>query len=237
MHNKERLIFVNTKSNNIRALITKYKHGWVFSYFIIYMIWFTYLEKTITTKFTPVYSKLDDLIPFAEMFIIPYLLWFIYILVTVVYFFLTSKTDFYKYCAYLFVGMTVCLAIFTIWPNGHYLRENLNNLGRSNIFIDMLAKIYHIDTATNVFPSIHVFNSIGALIAIYKSETLNKIRWVRWSGLILTVSICMSTVFLKQHSIIDVFGGVALGLIMYVVVYVPSWGKAPKKVEQGLSNI
>lgn len=228
---------MKTKSNNIKTLITKYKHGWVFSYFIIYIIWFTYLEKTITTKFAPVYSKLDDLIPFTEIFIVPYLLWFIYIFATVIYFFLTSKTDFYKYCAYLFIGMTICLAIFTIWPNGHYLRENLNSLGRSNIFIDMLAKIYHIDTATNVFPSIHVFNSIGALIAIYKNEKLNKIRWIRWSGLLLTVSISMSTVFLKQHSIIDVFGGVALGLIMYVLVYLPSWRKEPKKVEHGLSNI
>ncbi|NLZ83100.1 MAG: phosphatase PAP2 family protein [Clostridiales bacterium] len=221
----------------MKTIIEKYKHGWVFSYFIIYMIWFTYLEKTITTKFTPVYSKLDDLIPFAEIFIVPYLLWFLYIFVTVIYFFLTSKTDFYKYCAYLFIGMTICLAIFTIWPNGHYLRVNLNSLGRSNIFIDMLAKIYHIDTATNVFPSIHVFNSIGAFIAIIKNEKLNKIRWVRWSALILTVSISMSTVFLKQHSILDVFGGVALGLIMYVLIYLPSWGKEPKKVEHGLSNI
>lgn len=228
---------MNAKLNNIKKLIAKYKHGWIFSYFIIYMIWFTYLEKTITTKFTPVYSKLDDLIPFAEIFIIPYLLWFLYIFVTIMYFFLSSKTDFYKYCAYLFIGMTVCLAIFTIWPNGHYLRVNLNTLGRSNIFIDILAMIYSIDTATNVFPSIHVFNSIGALIAIYKSEKLNKIRWIRWSGVILSVSICMSTVFLKQHSILDVFGGIALSLIMYIIIYIPSWGKETKKVEQGLSNI
>lgn len=234
---KERLIFVNTKLNNIKEFIAKYKHGWIFSYFIVYMIWFTYLEKTITTKFTPVYSKLDDLIPFAEIFIIPYLLWFLYIFVTVLYFFLTSKTDFYKYCAYLFIGMTVCLAIYTIWPNGHYLRVNLNTLGRSNIFIDILSMIYRIDTATNVFPSIHVFNSIGALIAIYKSNKLNKIRWIRCSGVILTVSICMSTVFLKQHSILDVFGGIALSLIMYIIIYIPSWGRATKKVEQGFSNI
>jgi membrane-associated phospholipid phosphatase len=220
-----------------KNIIAKYKHGVILSYFIVYMIWFTYLEDTVTTKFTPVYSKLDNLIPFNELFIIPYLLWFIYIFITVAYFFLTSKTDFYKCCAYLFIGMTICLIIYTVWPNGHYLRVNLKNLGRSNIFIDMLSKIYQVDTATNVFPSIHVFNSIGAYIAIRKSERLKNIKWLHWFTFILTVLICMSTVFLKQHSILDVLGRVALGLIMYVIVYVPTWGKESKKVEQGLSNI
>ncbi|NLP34859.1 MAG: phosphatase PAP2 family protein [Clostridiales bacterium] len=220
----------------IKNLILKYKHGAILSYFFVYMIWFTYLEKTVTTKFTPVYSKLDDLIPFNELFIIPYLLWFIYIFVTVAYFFLTSKTDFYRCCAYLFIGMTICLIIYTIWPNGHYLRVDLSSLGRNNMFIDMLSYIYHMDTSTNVFPSIHVFNSIGAFVAIHKSERLKNIKWLQWSTFILTVLICMSTVFLKQHSILDVFGGLALGLIMYVVVYIPAWGREAKNVEQGLSN-
>ena len=35
------------------------------------MVWFTYLERTVTTDFTPVYSRLDDFIPFMEIFIIP----------------------------------------------------------------------------------------------------------------------------------------------------------------------
>ena len=222
---------------NIKNFFLKYKHGAIFSYFFIYMAWFTYLEKTVTTKFNPVYSRLDDLIPFNELFIIPYLLWFIYIFITVAYFFLTSKSDFYRCCAYLFIGMTICLVIYTIWPNGHYLRVNLNTLGRSNLFIDLLAKIYHLDTATNVFPSIHVFNSIGAFIAIHKSEKLKKVKWIQVSAFWLTVLICMSTVFLKQHSILDVFGGLALSILMYLIVYVATWGKETKKVEQQLSNI
>jgi membrane-associated phospholipid phosphatase len=237
MHAAERLCKMKKHSDTIKNMLIKYKHGAILSYFFIYMIWFTYLEKTVTTKFTPVYSKLDDLIPFNEWFIIPYLLWFVYIFVTVAYFFLTSKSDYYHCCAYLFIGMTICLIIYTIWPNGHYLRVNLDTLGRSNICIDMLSHIYQVDTATNVFPSIHVFNSIGAFIAIHKSERLRNIKWLQWSAFLLTVLICMSTVFLKQHSILDVFGGIALSLIMYVIVYVPAWGKEEKKVEQGLSNI
>lgn len=213
----------------LKQLFIKYRHGVILSYFFIYMIWFTYLERTVTTTFNPVYSKLDDLIPFAEIFILPYFIWFGYIFITVAYFFLTSKTDYYKCCANLFIGMTICLIIYTIWPNGHYLRVDLNTLGRSNVFITLLSKIYSIDTATNVFPSIHVFNSIAAFIAISKSEQLRKLKWLQWSAFILTLLICMSTVFLKQHSVLDIFGAVALNVIMYVIVYVPSWSKSPRE--------
>lgn len=221
----------------IKQFISKYKHGVILSYFFIYITWFTYVERTITTKFYPIHSRLDDLIPFNEVFVIPYFLWFLYIFITVAYFLLTSKNEFYKCCANLFIGMTVCLLIYTIWPNGHYLRVDLNSLGRSNLFITMLSNLYSIDTATNVFPSIHVFNSVAAFIAINKSKRLRKMKWLQGFTFLLTVLICMSTVFLKQHSILDVFGGLALNIIMYVLIYVPSWVKGNQKANQELSNI
>lgn len=223
--------------NTAKQLLKQYRHGVILVYFFFYMIWFTYLERTVTTNFTPVHSKLDDYIPFMEIFIIPYLLWFIYIFITVAYFFFTSKEDFYRCCAFLFIGMTICLTIYTIWPNGHYLRVDLDTLGRSNIFTRMLSLIYGIDTATNVCPSIHVYNSIGAMIAIRKSVRLKDIKWLQVSVFILTVLISMSTVFLKQHSILDVFGAIALSLVMYPIAYKPVFGKAAKKADQELSKV
>jgi membrane-associated phospholipid phosphatase len=221
----------------IKQFILKYKHGVILSYFFIYITWFFYLERTVTTNFHPIYTKLDDLIPFNEYFIIPYFLWFFYIFVTVAYLLFTSKTDFYKCCAYLFIGMTICLTIYTIWPNGHYLRVDLDTLGRKNIFITILSRLYSVDTATNVFPSIHVFNSVGALIAINKNERLHRIKWLQWSAFILTVMICLSTVFLKQHSVLDIFGALVLNAVMYAIVYVPSWEKAMKSSKHEFSNI
>lgn len=223
--------------NNIKTLFNKYKHGVILLYFIIYMIWFTILERNVTTDFTPVYSRLDDVIPFLEVFIIPYLIWFGYIFITVAFLFLTSKKDFLKCCAFLFIGMTICLIIYTVWPNGHTLRVDLDTLGRSNIFTKMTGFIYSIDTATNVFPSIHVYNSIGAMIAIHRSERLRHIKWLQVLTFVITVLICMSTVFLKQHSILDVFGGIILSVIMYTIVYLLPDNKATKQAKQELSNI
>ena len=223
--------------NTAKQLLIKYKHGVVLSYFFVYMIWFTYLEKHVI-KFTPIHTRLDDLIPFCEVFILPYFIWFLYIAVTVAYFLLTSKQDFLKCCTYLFTGMTICLLIYTVWPNGHYLRVDLASLERDNIFLRMLSGIYSIDTATNVFPSIHVFNSVGAMIAINKSEKLHSIKWLQWGTFVLTILICMSTVFLKQHSIMDVMGALVLNFLLYAAIYfIPAKVKENQRTKQALSKV
>ena len=209
----------------MKELIKKYRHAWVLLYILIYMPWFTLLERTVTTDFTVIHMKLDDYIPFAEIFVIPYFLWFAYIFLTVAYFFFTDRSEFYHCAAYLFIGMTICLTIYTLFPNGHDLRPNLAAVDRDNVFIHLMRWLYSTDTCTNVCPSIHAFNSIGACIAIYKSDRLKKKRGLRIGTLILTVLICMSTVFLKQHSLFDVICACLLAVIMYVLVYVPDYAK------------
>jgi membrane-associated phospholipid phosphatase len=212
MSYEERLII-------LKQLIMKYKHAWVLSYFFIYIIWFFNLEHSVTTNYTIVHIWLDDLIPFNEWFVIPYYLWFIFIFSTIMYFLFTSKEDFYKITAFLFIGMTVCLIIYTVWPNGQNLRPDLSKIGRDNILIRIVSKLYSTDTATNVCPSIHVFNSIGATIAIHKSERLKKYKWIRSLSTILMILISLSTMFLKQHSAFDAFAAIILSVIMYVLVY------------------
>lgn len=61
-------------------LLKKYKHAWVFSYALIYMPWFAYLEKHVTRNYHVIHSVFDDKIPFVEYFVVPYLLWFVFIL-------------------------------------------------------------------------------------------------------------------------------------------------------------
>lgn len=194
------------------------------SYAILYMAWFTWLESRTGIAHFPVHTGLDDLIPFNEVFIIPYMLWFAYIGVTVMYFFFTSKEDFYKTCAFLFTGMTICLIIYTIWPNGQNLRPA--TFPRDNIFSRLVGMIYGMDTSTNVCPSIHVFNSIGVHIAIMQSTRLKDKKLLHIGSAILMASICLSTVFLKQHSAFDGFCAILLSALMYLLVYVPNYKAA-----------
>lgn len=213
----------------MKALIKKYSHAWVLIYFIFYMTWFTWLEHVVTTKYTVIHLTLDDYIPFCEIFVIPYFLWFAYIFLAVAYFFFKDRSEFYRITAFLFIGMTICLITYTIWPNGHDLRPNLDTLGRSNIFTKIMGWLYSTDTCTNVCPSIHAFNSIGACIAIYRSRHLKEKHILRIGTLVLTILTCMSTVFLKQHSIFDVACACLLSLIMYVIVYVPDYRLARRR--------
>lgn len=219
----------------MKKLILKYKHGWVLSYFFIYLIWFFTLEQKVTVNYATIHIRLDDFIPFNEWFAIPYYLWFFYIFATVAYFFLTSKDDFYKCTSFLFIGMTICLIIYTVWPNGQNLRPDLSQLGRDNILIRLIGRLYSTDTATNVCPSIHVFNSIGVNIAIHRSEALKKYKWIQIASFVLMILISLSTMFLKQHSAFDVICAIALSFVMYLLVY--SWNDTKQTTKIKEKNI
>ena len=79
--------------------------------------------------------------------------------------------------------------------------------------------LYRTDTATNIFPSIHVFNSIAAHVAVAKNRKLGGNIWIRGGSFLLMVSIILATMFLKQHSVLDVIAGTLLGVLMEQLVY------------------
>lgn len=209
----------------MKAFFRKYKHAWVFIYVLIYFPWFYYLEQTIIQNYSLIQTSFDKKIPFLEFFIVPYLFWFVFMIVTVGYFFFKDQNDFYRLILFLVIGMTLFLIISTLWPNGQALRPKI--FERDNIFVDMVKRLYSTDTPTNVFPSIHVYNTLGCYIAIRKSEHLKQIRWVQNTSFVVTVLIILSTMFLKQHSFLDVVGAGIFAVISYVVIYVEEYKKEP----------
>lgn len=113
--------------NKLKNLYAKYRHGIpLLIYMAVYLGWFAWLEKTNQKNFYVIHVDLDDYIPFAEVFVVPYLLWFFYVSAVVVYLLLTDKQNFNKCFAFLATGMTVFLLISTLWPNGHHLRPPRN---------------------------------------------------------------------------------------------------------------
>lgn len=196
----------------------QYKHAIpLIIYGIIYMLWFARLEQTVTSQYRVIHVALDDHIPFCEVFVVPYLLWFAYIAVVVMYFFFKDKDDYFRTCTFLFTGMTVFLLVSTLWPNGHHLRPY--EMPRDNIFTKLVSYLYQADTPTNLWPSIHVYNSIGCHIAVMKSRHLEQKKGVRIGSFILCVSIIMSTMFIKQHSVFDVTTAFIMAAVMYGIVY------------------
>ena len=203
----------------IRDILHKYRHAWLLSYAFIYLPWFCYLERTVTRDYHIMHASLDDLIPFNEYFIIPYFLWFVYVAGTLVFFLFHSKEDYYKMCTFLFSGMTLSLIICTFFHNGTDFRPVIDP--DKNIFCYLVSRLWSIDPCINVFPSIHVYNSIGVHIAVCHSELLKKNRPLVIGSGILMVLICMATVFLKQHSVIDGVGSLLMTAVIYPIAYAP----------------
>ena len=90
---------------------------------------------------------------------------------------------------------------------------------RDNIFTALIAHLYRMDTPTNLWPSIHVYNSIGAHLAVIHSPKLAKNKKVCIGSFVLCILIILSTVFIKQHSMFDVMTAFVMAGVMYAVVY------------------
>ena len=214
-------------NKKISSFLKKYNHIWTLFYIAIYMPWFVWLEKTVTTDFYLVSMPIDYKIPFCEYFIIPYFLWFLLVPVIVGYEFFYSKKEYYQCCAYLFSGMTIFLIICTVWHNGLNLRQDISY--RDNFCAKLVQMLYTTDTSTNVFPSLHVFNTLGCLVALYKSKGVKKKTWIKVLATIIGILIILSTMFLKQHSVWDVIGAFVLAGNLYPIIYAIPWGRHKKQ--------
>ena len=157
--------------------------------------------------------SMDYAIPFCEYFIVPYLLWFPYIAACVVYFCVKGKEGEYtRLLKSLVAGMVVFMLFSLLYPNGQELRPVLTG---ENLFQRMVMKLYETDTSTNIFPSLHVFNSVVCCIAVCRNLTGERFRLLRGGTLLLTILIVLATMFLKQHSVLDVLGALLLNMLCY----------------------
>ena len=181
-----------------------------------YLLWFIWIENHRFSHYAVIHTALDDHIPFIEAFIIPYYMWFAYVSLTLLYFMFSFEVeDYYKNFFFLATGMTIFLIISTLFPNMHHLRPVV--MPRDNIFTHLVQFIYASDTPTNLWPSIHVYNSIGSMIALQHSRKVS--RTGKIVGHIIGVSIILSTVFVKQHSVYDVLTAFIMAIIFYYVFY------------------
>lgn len=184
-------------------------------YALFYLSFFALLERTIQTPDLWVHCQLDDLIPFCKYAIVPYILWFPWIPFTLFYLlYKAPREDFWRLCIPLFTGMTMTLLFYAIVPNGLALRPKY--VPGTDIFAQLVRMIYRSDTPMNICPSIHVFNSVTLMLAYYRSAIFDapRRRWMRPAAMVLCVSISLSTILLKQHSVIDVVFGLLLALLL-----------------------
>ena len=147
-------------------------------------------------------GSLDEMIPFWTGAVIIYLLAYVqwicgFILIArespaVCRYFLTAEI-FAKF---------LTLLCFLFLPT---MMERPEVVGNS--FCDMLTRlVYAVDSADNLFPSIHCLES---WICFRGSLKLEKVpHWYRPVSFVFTLLVFASTVLLKQHVVVDIAGGV-----------------------------
>ena len=120
--------------------------GWI-GYFALYLLTETLIPPE---RCRPMHCALDDLIPFCEVFVIPYVLWYGLIVFSLGYFLLYNVDSFKKLQSYIIITQIAAMIIYICFPNRQDLRPEL--FPRDNFFSDIVALLYSIDTNTGVIP-------------------------------------------------------------------------------------
>ncbi len=193
----------------MRAFIKKRCLAPILAWLLCYLALFLYLEVFAPKEAHLVSCRLDSRIPFLPVFVYPYLSWFPYILVCA---FLAIRNledkDYKRVVLILTAGMNLFLAISFLWPTGLELREGLvYDMGAMSG--RLMKFVQTVDAPRSVFPSMHVF------VTLVFQYTLELQRgkvpaWVVRLGRLLAAAIVLSTMFTKQHSVLDVLGATVL---------------------------
>ena len=194
----------------------------------IYVIMFIVAEKLITADYWVSWCILDDYIPFVKEFVFIYVLWYPLMIGFALWLLWKDRRAFRRYGWATIIGLTSCVVIFFILPSGQDLRPELTG---TDIASNVLRGIYSADTNTNVLPSMHVVGSLAAMCAAFDTDSIKK-KWLRWGICILSILINASTVLIKQHSILDIFAGIALFAIIFPFVYIIPEKRRKKKASQ-----
>ena len=210
--------------NNITS--PQFKHlflllGWV-GYFALYFL----TENLIPEEAChPVWMPLDDMIPFMEIFLIPYVSWYVLIVFSLGWFLLYDVKSFKSLQTYIMITQAIAMAVYIIYPTRQDLRPEV--FANDNFLTRCVGFLYSFDTNTGVCPSLHCAYSFGIASTWLKAK--NTWTWWKVFVVIAVAFICASTCFIKQHSAVDFFAALPVGLIAEIIVFGPYWKQKFKK--------
>ncbi len=196
--------------------------GWIV-YFALYFLTENLIPRSACHI---VHSRLDDLIPFTEAFVIPYVFWFFLVFGSLLWYLLYDTGRFRQLQSFIMVTQAVAMLVYIVWPNMQDLRPAV--FPRENVFTWALSIIYAFDTPTGVCPSLHVAYSLGIASVFLKDPKAP--RWWKVFLVFAVIVISAATAFVKQHSVIDIFWALPLGLLAEIIVFRDYWkGKLHEK--------
>ena len=119
----------------------------------------------------------------------------------------------YCFCVLIMIGQhrTILSADTMLLPTTN-VRPSIPEQGFWN---QMLALLYQMDAADNLFPSIHCLNSWFCYIAVRSRREIP--RWYQRFSFWAALAVFVSTLTTKQHVIADVIGGALLAEVTWQI--------------------
>lgn len=200
-----------SKLNDPQFSHLKLLFGWV-----VYFAFYFLTENLIPAeKCHVIHCALDDVIPFCEVFLIPYVFWYFLIVASLLYFLLYDVDSFKKLQTYIIITQVVAMAVYILYPSIQNLRPT--EFPRDNLLTDGIRLLYAFDTNTGVCPSLHCAYSIG-IASVWLKQKHAAVAW-KVFVVIAVILICLSTMFIKQHSAVDFFAALPVCLLAEILVF------------------
>lgn len=204
----------------------EYSHLKLLLYWPVYGLLFYFVERVYAPGgYIVMHCALDDAIPFCEYFLIAYLFWFVYLIGALAYTLFLDREGFRRMMRFIIFTYSVTILIYILFPTCQHLRPS--ELARDNALTRFAAYFYRFDTDTNVCPSLHVIGSFAACFTLWDTGRFSSRGW-RAANAACCALICASTVFMKQHSVLDVAAALPLCLAGYALCYMKN---PPRRVK------
>lgn len=202
-----------------------YLLGWI-GYFTLYFL----TENLIPRENCfPVHCWLDDVVPFCEYFVIPYVGWYFLIAGSLIYFALYNPDNFKNMMKFIIVTQITAMVIYIVFPNRQDLRPD--EFANNNIFTGIVKLLYTFDTSTNVCPSLHVAYSVGIASTWLKEASASKLCKALITFFCFMV--CISVAFVKQHSVVDIFAAIPVCILAeWIAFWKIYWKPRLKRVSR-----
>lgn len=219
----------------LKGVLTR-RNVMLLMYWPVFGLCFKILEEIIPHNGIYVmHSAIDDMIPFCEWFAILYVAWYAYEAGVGIYTIFNEQKSFEKFMSFVIIGYSISLIIYMLFPNCQNMRPT--EFESQNIGTFIMSRIYAADTNTNVCPSIHVVGSFATAFAFASTRLAKRRKWMNVINWMLCIAISASTVFVKQHSIVDVAFGLALSYFTYILVYVFLFGRTNQRKQLRTSKL
>ncbi|BBH21661.1 hypothetical protein Back11_30060 [Paenibacillus baekrokdamisoli] len=157
-------------------------------------------------------TDLDKQIPFVPAFIVPYVIWYPFIFTILIVLFVKSRRAYYRTLLTLCLGLIGCYIIYYFFQTT-VPRPVITSQG---VFDSLVQFIYNTDGPYNCFPSIHVLTSYLMIKGLAACTGLS--RTSQWLITLTSWSIILSTLFVKQHVLLDLIGAILLSELLTLVV-------------------